>query len=490
MSDAILAELRGRRLPSLRRQEAADYCSNLGLDNSGSRATLLSRLKTAILQPAPQAQQQAARTTRRAAATSSTSAAGRTRTTTSQEQPTTSLATGHVPASTNSAFPILPPTLTNTVWQPPPTVAVQVSQSTPATATPVPTPPSWVQSIAQQAAQSAINQVLHLHTVDPTFPPGGSLQTTQPITVASSQPVITPASSQSIMIPAPIPPAPAQLPLLPSSSTATLPVLPNLPIGASTAITGYNLPGEISGMLPHTIISKILTLQYFDLSLLLPSNLALARNTQQIRVHVGGDDGQQLLVSRRPQNKKPISSISDWMLAFCTYAAVITTADHTRGPDLFEYARIIVQAEHEYKDDSWLRYDTAFRTRAANRHLVRWADIDSTLWNRAFSGMSKATACCSICLDTSHSMVDCPLYSQGSAPRRNTLPAGPSNSSGSIPSTSIIRQVCINWNRGKCRFPNCRRAHVCATQGCGGEHKYPDCPKRRRSPRKSTTPAD
>ena len=130
-------------------------------------------------------------------------------------------------------------------------------------------------------------------------------------------------------------------------------------------------------MLPHTTVSKILSLQYIDLSFLLPSNLALMRDPQPVRVQQGGDGDQQLLLSHRPTTKKSITSIHDWVLAFSAYAAVIATADPSRGPDLFEYTRLIVQAEREYKGDDWLRYDTAFQSRAANRHLLHWADIDS-----------------------------------------------------------------------------------------------------------------
>ena len=93
---------------------------------------------------------------------------------------------------------------------------------------------------------------------------------------------------------------------------------------------------------------------------MLPSNLALVRDPQAIHVQLGGNDSQQLLLSRRPTTKKCISSIHDWVLAFSAYAAVIITADPARGPDLFEYTRIIVQAEREYKGDAWLCYDTAF----------------------------------------------------------------------------------------------------------------------------------
>ena len=267
---------------------------------------------------------------------------------------------------------------------------------------------------------------------------------------------------------------------IPSTTTITLPppTLASqqllLPAGASAALTGFNLPGELSGMLPHNTIQKILTLQFFDLATLLPSNSALLHDTQPIHLQVGGETSQQLVLSRRPTHRKQIISIQDWVLAFSAYATVLTTADPSRAADLFEYTRLIVQAQQEYRGDAWQKYDIAFRKKAAYRRLTKWADIDSALWNRAFSGKSNDSAFCRLCLDSTHTTVECPLYTVGPAQRRRP---GPKTDSG--------KTICLNWNRGTYNHNPCRRAHVCATVGCGGNHCYSNCPKQRQSPRKS-----
>ena len=89
-----------------------------------------------------------------------------------------------------------------------------------------------------------------------------------------------------------------------------------------------------------------------------------------------------------------------------------------------------MQAEAEFRGDAWLRYDTTLRTRAANRLLTRWSEINSTLWNHAFSGQSRASAFCGICMDGSHITPDCPLYPQGSVQRRTTPATSPTTSGG------------------------------------------------------------
>ena len=461
-TDAVVQELRRKRLRSLRRTELADFCSRLGLDNTGTRGTLLTRLSQAIREYVPPP----------LPPTTSAAAPGTSQSVVPQNTVTTTnaglLASRPVTVSSGSSSGLLlPPSLAHLaplLSQPLyPTITTAAPPTTTVSNTATLSSQSWLQSIAAQAAQSAIAQALNS-------------------TLTPSTSVIPPASQVSLVAPSPL----HQLSSSPNSET-TLPQPSHhvLPGNATATIVGYNLPGELSGMLPHTTISKILSLQYFDLAALLPSNLATARDTQPVRVQLGGDDNQHLLLSRRPSSKKTISSIHEWVTTFSTYAAVLTTSDPTRGADLFEYTRLIVQAEREYKGDAWLRYDIAFRTRAANRHIVRWADLDSTLWNRAFSGMSRASSYCAICLDAAHSTSECPLYTQGSAQRRSPSGAGPSQSdSGS----KAPRSVCLNWNRGRCKFSNCRRAHICATHGCGGEHRFTECPKRRHSPRKSANP--
>ena len=180
-------------------------------------------------------------------------------------------------------------------------------------------------------------------------------------------------------------------------------------------------------------------------------------------------------------SKNTIATIDDCAIVFSMYVTVLTTANPARGPYLFEYMCLILQAEREYKGDAWLCYDTAFRTRAASRHLLRWAEPDSTLWNRAFSGMRRSTSYCSVCLDSTHTTTKCPLYSQGPATRHSTTPAGPSQPNGTDlrPTSS---QACLNWNRRKCRLADC----WCAKQGCGGDHRFSECPKCRHSPQKTS----
>lgn len=415
--NAALQELRRANLQNMRRPRLQRYCSRLGLLATGSKADLIARIQPLLAT---------------GSSTPITSAPGSsTITTTANTSGSTST---HVTPSTSNP-PLLPPNLSN----------VTMSSG-----------PTWLQSIATQAAQSAIQQAL---TMVPSIQSSGPTTTTVTQTAPYSPPTITaPITTLSPAVMS----APGSISLLPHQAAAS--------------ITGYNLPGELPGMLTQSTIQKILSLQFVELSTLLPGNQAL-NDSQPIQIQIGGEDSQQLLLSRRPQTRRQISSIRDWFVAFSAYAAVLTTADPSRGADLFEYARIIALAEQEHSGNAWQRYDVAFRRKAANKRLTKWSDIDPTLWNRAFSGQSRPSAFCSICLDASHTTTSCPLYAPGPGQIRSTALSGPS---------SVGRKpICINFNRGTCKRNPCPRRHKCLTVGCEGDHPYTECPRVRSSPRKN-----
>ena len=201
---------------------------------------------------------------------------------------------------------------------------------------------SWLQTVAAQAAQAAVQQVM-------AFVPQ---QQAQPLPWTPPIPYHAPPRLQQVTTATEWPATSGIVSLLPSTFTG-----PPL-LAPSASITGYNLPGELPVMLSHSTIQKILSLQFIDLTTLLPGNQSM-NDPQPIQLQVGRDNSQQLLLSRRPPVRKQIISITDWFIAFSVYAAVLMTADQSRGPDLFEYMymRIIALAQQEHSGNAWQRYD-------------------------------------------------------------------------------------------------------------------------------------
>ena len=443
MADDILREVRHSNLPSLRRPQLQRYCSRLGVPATGNKPMLIARLQSLLPSSS------SAVSTNVSSTPTYTSPAG--------------LSTVIAPNITTSGSVTTTPSLL------PPTLATVTPSVISSTMT-----STWLQTVAAQAAQAAVQQAMALVPQQqaqplPWTPP------TIPAPMIASQTLTTPITIppprlQQVTTATELPATSGVVSLLPPSFTGPALQAP------SASITGYNLPGELPGMLSHSTIQKILSLQFIDLTTLLPGNQSL-NDPQPIQLQVGGDNSQQLLLSRRPPVRKQITSITDWFIAFSAYAAVLTTADQSRGPDLFEYMRIIALAQQEHSGNAWQRYDIAFRKKAANKRFTKWSEIDPTLWNRAFSGQSRPSAFCSICMEASHTATACPLYLPGPAPTHSAAHTGPTQSGR--------KPICINFNRGVCKRNPCPRRHKCLTVGCEGEHPYTECPKLRSSPRKS-----
>ena len=105
------------------------------------------------------------------------------------------------------------------------------------------------------------------------------------------------------------------------------------------------------------------------------------------------------------------------------------------------------------------------------------------LYSRAFTGSGKprTNSMCTLCLGVGHSAFECDLYSDGPAKRARGAQAGPRRLAPSQ------REICINFNRGRCLRNDCLRLHVCSVRGCGGPHASLRCPEKRSSPPQAIT---
>ena len=106
-------------------------------------------------------------------------------------------------------------------------------------------------------------------------------------------------------------------------------------------------------------------------------------------------------------------------------------------------------------------------------------DISVCEWPVAFivSGKVCPRAWCDHCLTHVHASFDCPLsHSRGSAKKPLVM------SQRSLQATSS-KEICRNFNHGRCSRGDCPRRHVCLTQGCLRPHPATSCPSKRSSPR-------
>lgn len=341
-------------------------------------------------------------------------------------------------------------------------------------------------------------------------PPFGHLQT--PATASMIRPAVQPGT---LAAPVAAVPLPAQLHSLapslslPQQLRAAHPTVSSVP----TAVAFYQPPAataaEIQGLqaslgvpqpgpshhlqlaptphtlptLPSKLTAKVLNGEFVDFAEIFQAIDSEEGDEPPLEVELG--EGRQLTLSRKPRRKE-VKDFGVWSKCFCVYAATVCCQHPTRGPDLFAYHYIIACAYWEFLGNAWLTYDTAFRKKAAKFHISQWGERDLQLYNKTFVGVKRRnTAHCAICLSTSHATADCSLYQEGPAKKSKSVPAGPR--AAGVP-WHAGREVCLNWNRGKCADTSCpmARAHVCSNRGCQGAHKSTACPNRRASPRKHT----
>lgn len=156
-----------------------------------------------------------------------------------------------------------------------------------------------------------------------------------------------------------------------------------------------------------------------------------------------------------------ISNILEWLKCFGIYVAIISHKQPQRVPDLIGYQTLIIEAHMEYSGEGWMGYDRRFRQRAASDPNIIWSQIDTTLWNLAFSGLARAVRC-KFCFSLTHNSKDCSWAPDPAV----FISGGPSQQLVSpLPHfRPLRRRLCMLYNNEPapgCSYPNCKFEHVC-----------------------------
>ena len=109
----------------------------------------------------------------------------------------------------------------------------------------------------------------------------------------------------------------------------------------------------------------------------------------------------------RLKPRRSVTNISKWLQAFTVYVSVIAKKQAHRVPVIMGYQILILESSNEYRNDCWLGYDRCFRQQATSQSNRKWSDMDSTLWNMAFTGQARTDQCFSLF----HASKDCKLAS-------------------------------------------------------------------------------
>ena len=137
---------------------------------------------------------------------------------------------------------------------------------------------------------------------------------------------------------------------------------------------------------------------------------------------------------------------------------------------------LIIESHMEHAGEVWMGYDRRFRQIAATKPNMVWAQIDTTLWNLAFSGKARAVRC-KFCFGLSH--ISALLPSGTNQQQPPTQPNAP------YTRQPRRRRICMFYNNKPspgCSFPGCKFEHMsclCADNPHTNDkdHKAVMCPR-------------
>ena len=159
-------------------------------------------------------------------------------------------------------------------------------------------------------------------------------------------------------------------------------------------------------------------------------------------------------------------------------------------PHFFAYLRTITKASRTFESSAWASYDMAYWRQATNRGSLDWGIVDPALYNEAFAGRAKLIPHCKYCLADTHSSQEC-LH----APAEPAAPGGlvqmdsrtsrpflrpQQGAANRHPSAVDICRLFNTPGGSRCRFPQCRYAHLCTK--CRRPHPAAECSERRQQP--------
>ena len=97
-----------------------------------------------------------------------------------------------------------------------------------------------------------------------------------------------------------------------------------------------------------------------------------------------------------------------WLECYSSLVAVLATKHLHHISDFMAYQRTIIKASKNFEGTAWVIYDCCYRRRAAPTKSLSEANIDSALYNEAFTSRGRVIHRCQSCLSENHTEAECP----------------------------------------------------------------------------------
>jgi hypothetical protein len=195
---------------------------------------------------------------------------------------------------------------------------------------------------------------------------------------------------------------------------------------------------EIAMHVPSSLKQRICKGEYINLSLLLKGAVELADYNSVGTLYIS-NTGK--IESRQNESKDDINSIERWTDAFIIFMDIYLSAHPLKIHELLQYFFIIRECASVHGGTFWKIYDQQFRSRQAITP-VSWSYINHDLWLRCM-------------------------------PLRGEQKNHPQLLNFEQKKQSRPQNICIDFNRGQCKWPNCKYTHACYS--CNKGHPFVNC---------------
>jgi len=130
--------------------------------------------------------------------------------------------------------------------------------------------------------------------------------------------------------------------------------------------------------IPGQYIKDIQSGEFFDLSQLLPKNLSLHDEDDNLVLSL---ENSVVKVSKKskPTTSSSITDIEQWTTAFTSYMSVLIDKFPSRSQELLQYISLIRYAARVHKGLGWAIYDFKFRQKASVSKSLNWSVVDTQL---------------------------------------------------------------------------------------------------------------
>jgi hypothetical protein len=182
------------------------------------------------------------------------------------------------------------------------------------------------------------------------------------------------------------------------------------------------------------------------------------------------DEGHVQVVPKR--HKKQLDTFLIWLQAWNNYEYVIMSVKPQLYNQLLRYRSFIQSSHRKYEWAAVYSYDIRFRAELARTKSWQFGTVltDIMVSTMDATAVRLDVIRCYRCRSAEHVVQECPFpasFTPG-APKRI-----PYKSGTAPPNYNYGKEICNNFNRGRCAFQGCKRAHVCQT--CRGPRPQIEC---------------